>query len=47
MEGGKRMGSFLGIVLGVLAAIFLVAKKIKFLLACLSLIVILFLIGVF
>lgn len=41
------MGSFLGIVLGVLAAIFLVAKKIKFLLACLSLIVILFLIGVF
>ncbi len=41
------MGSFIGIVLGVLAAIFLVAKKIKFLLACLSLIVILFLIGVF
>ena len=47
MEGGKKVGSFLGIVLGVLAAIFLVAKKIKFLLVCLSLIVILFLIGVF
>ena len=47
MEGGKKVGSFIGIVLGVLAAIFLVAKKIKFLLVCLSLIVILFFIGVF
>lgn len=41
------MGSFLGIVLGVLAAIFLVVKKIKFLLVCLLLIVVLFLFGVF